>query len=221
MDSGDFTWTVDSALLSEMKQSRSSNEFPSPMFHIAGFPWQLTATPSVYQDDFVLSVKVMALPAEWERVECWVRIECKETMASYTRYFPFEAESKSMKWPPSTMLLSETQPLRTLSFTVSIFVRKIVLKEDGQTLFGRDAPLPVRQCMAWTVDREIVEKIKSAHRGKRFSSSIFGDVFCFELNRYHSKYFGLFLKLCAVPNAQPKREGFFECGVTAKIGISS
>merc|ERR1719295_316334 len=114
------------------------------------------------------------------------------------------------------MMLFELQLLDSLSFSLTVHVHKIILK-DGTVFYESNITAPNNQHMTWSLDGKIWDKVKSAHPGKLFYSSIYGKMFCLGLFRDHSSNSILFaLKLCAFPRG--RSEMILSGTMTARAG---
>ena len=133
MDSGSITWKVEQSTLKAMKESKVAQSFQTQPFYIAGFPWRIVVSPNGTNKKrdgcFGVSVLLVNMPSEWDSIQCCIRAQCNETMASGCIVSPYK-KGESWKWPGRTMLFSEIQSLNSLSISVHIFVIKIMLKRD-------------------------------------------------------------------------------------------
>merc|ERR1719419_733960 len=163
--------------------------------------WKIGAYPKgdfkEQAGSFDVFVKLVTMPSSWKHIEICHRFQCNETKASSTGYDRYERGS-SFGW----LLPPEIQGLETLSFTVSIFINKIVLREHDKVFFER-AITAKPQRIRWAVGHGLLRSIKSAHEGKYFESEIFGGAWCLILKRM-SSHFVVHLTSCALPKGTDK-----------------
>ena len=237
-------------MLKEMKESKLSQTFESTTFHIAGFPWRIVVCPNGHKKEregcFGVFVKLMNMPSEWDSIQCCIRAQCNETMASGCIISPYQ-KGQRWKWPGRTMLFSEIQTLNSLSISVHIFVTKILLKGDKfkfrikqrplsrfsksasnthidgikPIVYHRDITVDIESkeyFVEWIIENEMLEKVKNAPDGdKRFTSEIYGGMYFIEFIR-NGSHFDFKWRICATPKG--KRVVNLSCTLTATMGIT-
>ena len=217
MDSGSYTWNVDEITLQQMKDSKNKRQFSSPTFDIAGLTWCLQAYPNgnakEKEGSFELFVKSIHMPSDWDHIECCIKSECNESLSRYLTYRPYK-KGESRGWPKKTMLFSEVKTLNSISFTIQIFVHRIVLKQDNRVFYERDI-VASHQSAVWNIDNTVLVKLKSAHTGKTFYSEIYGGMYCFYLQR-KEEHFAFYLRLCALPKGRRKVDLSWAAELNAK-----
>ena len=205
MDHGEYTWNVDQATLQQMKICKNEDEFLSPTFDIAGLSWRAKSYPDGWKrgndGSFDVFVQLLYTPAHWDHIECCVSIQCIETMSSYTFYQQCKKETSS-GIAKNVMLFSEIEPLDSLSFIIKIFVHRIVLKKDNLVFYERDN-VASHQSVTWSIDKNMLQKLKSAHIGKVFYSDIYGGMYAFRFTRKKS-HIGFHTVLCTLPKGKRK-----------------
>ena len=203
---GEYTWKVRGYVLRKMKRANTTDQIPSPSFLIAGLSWRLVSYPNGKEGrdgSFDLFVQLLSLPPAWKHIECCIRIKCHDTKCSWTMYQQYTAGS-SRGWTENTMLHQDIQSLDKMTFSVSIWIHKIVLNSN-LSLFERMLTSKHHQ-IQWTVDPEQLQLIKSAHDGFKIESEIFDEMWCLQIHKLgiitdtrNTAYFMVFLQSCALP----------------------
>ena len=203
MNSGHFTWPTRGTALAQMKSAAPSQMFISPTFDAANFGWKLVAYPNGKNADninsFDVFVMLASIPPQFDFIESCIRIHCNETNASLTMYRRFR-KMKGFGWTRNTMLFSEIKTLDSLSFTVTMFVHKIVSIESQQILFERRITIK-HQRIHWNLDQSVLHSLQRSHSGKSFESPIFDEMWCIRLHCVSSQIY-IELQLCAFPNGK-------------------
>ena len=98
------------------------------------------------------------------------------------------------------MLFSEIRDFKSLTFTVTIYIHKIVLEEDDRILSEPNSTSisAKPQRIQWIVNESLLRSVQRAHIGKYFESEMYDGIWCLRIKRASSRYV-VFLQICAFP----------------------
>ena len=196
--SAQHLWTVNPVTLHQMKNCMAGQRFVSPTFEIEYLSWHFDVFPKGSGTDRIGSFDILPvlsyIPSSWDSIECFIVIRCLETISTCFSWHGEVKKGAQYRWRKRAMIFSELDALESLSFSFEVHVQSISLKHSFRDVYCRDIRA-IDQSVEWKIDRETLQKFKTAHEDKVISSPICGGMYCIILLKTNSNIlFGL--QLC-------------------------
>ena len=207
---GSYQWIIDNDTLQLMKSKKGRSKFSSHTFKIAELEWIIDVYPNICSSSeagiFQVYLRLVSLPTTWEHVLLCLNIRCPETQSSHTSLQQWDEGRSDWGWPPNAMKFTEIESLNQLSFIASIRVNKIKLKNSNKYYYQQNVSIPRISKIEWKINEDLLSKMKLSHNGKRFTSPIYNDTFCFAIcpngESFAHGRTKIELVLCALPPNQ-------------------